>query len=275
MNDTARNFFEKHNIKVSELSQSEDTRIFRMRDVDSIVYKIAIYQERENANISIADILGYDADFNQTPDIFDNISLFFDSSQPYDYRGRSCSLLDIPSSEIVDKLRNSFLKNPIIVQSLEEGKNFVVHGVHRFTVLKSHFLNESYGLDKESEEYQQLRKKYTIPVKMDKIDYLKTYSKFLLRHHPTLKFDLWGDRDPNSCTLTGKSKIELDGSEDTLDDVALIEKVREIVLSIDDPLYFQRVLAMGRISPHFLEYVNEYIPELIVKAKSQDGEIKN
>lgn len=270
MNETAIEFFENNGIDFEQLSEDSDSCIFRKKDLDFIVSTNGEYQEREWANISIADMIGYDADYNQTPNIFENFSLFFDRSNPLDYKGRSCSLLDIPREKIIESLSSSFIKDPIIVQSLEPGKNLILHGMHRFMVIKSHFLNESHGLDKESEEYQQLRQKYTIPVKADKVDYLKTYSKFLLRQHPDLKFDLYGEKDAETNVKTGKSELTLPNGEIiVLDDAGLIEKVREIVLSINNSAYFGRVMMLGRTSPHFFEYVNQYIPEINNRARGE------
>ena len=168
-------------------------------------------------------------------------------------------------------LEDSFESEPIVVHHIHENNNMIhTNGLHRYTVLRTHFLNESYGLDKESEEYQALRQKYTFPAKIISVDLVKTYSNFLLSINPNLKFYVRMEYDEN-WKMTGNVEITINGMDkQILNDEQLITLTRETILSSLDSHTMKSIEKAIENNEEFAKYIETYIPELMVKSKKNN-----
>ncbi len=195
------------------LSKIDATTIKSSEDINPIIDANRINENNTtDTKVSVADILGYDYKEKElSDDIFENLGHFFDESGR-DYQKRSLSMLDYSTAEVLENLKPSFAKEPIRLDESDEGV-YVVNGngFHRFHVIKAHYLKElakmemkykkmldeikqkyKSDVDKkeklekeiEQQEYQELqalRKKYEIDVTVNRINYAKTYSAYILK----------------------------------------------------------------------------------------------
>lgn len=271
MNDTIRDFFDKHNIDVKKLAYQKDSHIWNVEEIDNLVSNYGMDGNRQNGQISIADIIGYEVVGVNSPNLLYDLSGFFDRTGD-GYHRRSCDLLDISSDVIMQRLERSFETEPIIVRHIHGNNNIIyTNGLHRYTVLRVHFLNECYGINKESKEYQALREKYTLPAKIVHVDLLKTYSNYLLTTNPKFKISVNRHYDSN-FQPTNNVEVKFNDSEkQILNDEELIALTRETTLSIsDDPYTIKRLKKAQENNQEFLRYMDTYIPELSLKQTKEN-----
>lgn len=182
MNEDIRRFLEKNNIDFKEISESIDCKLILPRQVNAIASEHGYFYATKGKNVSIADIVGYDYEYrNISSNIFLSMDSFFDSRDEYGYKGRSLGLLDYSPENIIEKLKESFEKEPIVVDDMGDNKYIVSkNGLHRYTVLRALYLAEYQKCNGDKNKIEELRQKYIIPVKSRELDELKTYSIFLL-----------------------------------------------------------------------------------------------
>lgn len=272
MNDTIREFFCNHNINVEKLAYQKDSHVWNMEEIDSLVANYGMNGKQYNGQISIADIIGYEACGVHSPNLLYDLSEFFDRNGD-GYHARSCGLLDIPSNMIMQRLEQSFENEPIVVRHIHGNNNIIyTNGLHRYTVLRVHFLNESYGLDKQSKEYQALREKYTLPAKIIPIDLLKTYSNYLLVTNPKFKISVSMHYDSN-FQPTNNVEVKFNNCEkQILNDEQLLALTREATLSVSDDLYtVERIRRLYESNKEFSKYLDTYIPELSLKQTKENS----
>ncbi|MDD2518926.1 MAG: hypothetical protein PHG18_03465, partial [Bacilli bacterium] len=242
LNDDVLDFIKKNNMDLKKLLQNDSSQLSTTNDINRIIGNYGYFSEEEDAFVSVADIVGYNCiQDQQNKNIFLNFDNFFDS-QGDGYHSRSIGMLNYSSEEIIEGLRYSFKEEPIVVEAITEGKHLIsTNGLHRYTVLRSHFVNESYGLDEDSIEYKKVREKYTIPVKLKKVDLIKTYANFLLSTHPDFEIFMSSEFD-NNYRYTGRVILELPNNKRlTLDDDELIRFLKQILTNTKCSDYFERI----------------------------------
>ena len=270
MNATINDFFQKHNIDANKLASQKDSHIHSTAEIDELVANFGIDGQSYTGNISVADIIGYEACGVQSSNLLYDLVEFFDRNGD-GYHRRSCGLLDIPVDSIMQTLERSFQVEPISVRYIHGNSNMIyTNGLHRYTVLRTHFLNESYGLDKESEAYQVLKQKYTFAARIIPVDLIKTYSNFLLSTHPNLKFKVSKEYDENWQPTNNIEVTFNNGEKRLLNDEQLLMLTREVILAVSDDLYtIERLERAQENYEEFAEYIDTYIPELSIKKKNE------
>ena len=237
MSATIDNFIEKQNIDLKKIAQLREKVVLSAKDINPIIYENRISKPDEVLKkVSIADILGYryshlkrefeyDGGNSIENDSIENyygvyeyhcnnfmlMSNFFDEKGD-GYKIRSLSMLDYSTEEVMDKLADSFKSEPLRLEEADEGKYVIGgNGLHRYNVLKAHYLKELSMLDKDDEKGRQaLREKYTIEAYVYEIDYTKTYTASILKiiqPYQDIKFDLYLDRDEN-WNFTGNTVVQ-------------------------------------------------------------------
>lgn len=238
--------------------------ILNREEINTLIAKYGVDKDTVDAFVSIADILGYDREFRDVPsNIFQSLSYYFDNNGST-YQTRSIGLLEYDSDEILEKLQNSFYSEPIFVEELEYNKFAIsVNGLHRYSVLRTLYLMEYSKISDDVEAVQKLNEKYTIPVKLSKKDYLKTYSKFFLQEDPSID-RIRDEFAPVTLRRTDKMEIlYLDGSRECLNDTELLSKARKVALqSLQDPLYYEGIVHYASKYPSFYQFVNNNIYDL-------------
>ena len=220
MNETIREFLKSLDINYNKFNALEGSQIKRSSDINPILSRFIISKiKTETRKVSIADVVGYDYQcINLDRNLLNNLSRFFDRDGD-GYHRRSLSMLDIPQEEIISQLESSFKKEPICLQEIEKGiYNVGNNGLHRFHVIKTHYLNELSKL-KNKNDAKKLRDKYSFDAEITEVDYVKSYSNFLLRMlDKNLALELHYD---SNYEFTGKSCL-VDYSNPDLDEKVVL-----------------------------------------------------
>lgn len=208
MNETIRNFLKLLNIDEEKFNSLEGSRIKKDADVNPILSRFVLYKNREdNKRVSIANVVGYNYDSQGlSRGLINNLSEFFDKDGD-NYHSRSVSMLDIPQNEIMNVLDNSFKREPMCLLEVDKGVyNIGNNGLHRFHILKTHYLDELSKLDtSDKNAVKKLKEKYSFNANVSEIDYLKSYSAFMLK---LLDENLYLESHYDSnYELTGKSQL--------------------------------------------------------------------
>lgn len=177
MSIAAQQFLEKNNI----LLEKGKHRLYEVKDINIILDEFRVTSDliREK-QICIKDILGFDYSWRrETNDLYQTFNSYF-NSEGDSYHSRANGMLEYSSSDIAEKLSASFRVEPIKVVEVEEGKYVVdENGIHRFNILKVSYLGEIAKCTSQ-EEVEEVNEKFTIPVKVRKIDIFKSYCNYLL-----------------------------------------------------------------------------------------------
>lgn len=230
MNDDALQFLMRNNVDIDTLRTGVDCKIYNIDDINSLVSKNGIYKEGFSTTVSVADIVGDIG--SETSDLFSDFGNLFESNGD-GYHTRALGMLNYSSDEIMEQLSDSFEKEPICIQEADNGKYVIsTNGRHRFMVLRAHYLIELQEVKDNLEAVQQLKEKYTIPVRLTQVDYLKTYSKFLIKCAYN-KCTIMADVDEN-YNYTGNVEIWLGDERRVLNDDELVQFAKESFLTLSD-----------------------------------------
>lgn len=180
MNACNKRFLERNGISIEQVCSSVDCNIHSRMEENPIVASYNFQTEEQIERISVADIIGYEANNKGGKNIFFSMDYFFDDDAS-GYRGRSVGMLEYNENNILEQLKYSFEREPISLIETGEGHyNVYYNGFHRYTLLRILYLNEVSKAKGDKEELAWLRKKYTIPAKVIGVDLDKTYCKYFL-----------------------------------------------------------------------------------------------
>ena len=289
MNKTIQEFLEKNNIDYPALQQEGRLKVKSASDVNYIIARNRIFKNSyKKTRISIADILGYEYKSQGLTgqDFIYNMSNFFDI-EGSGYQARSISMLEYSTDEIVDKLKPSFSREPMKIIEADKGGKYVIgdNGLHRYHVLKAHFLKEMFALSLDDKEgYNALKEKYTFDVSLCELDFTKTYSSYILKKIANFKgesipyFSAEIDQDYN---YTGKLKITTSEPENelVLNDEQLIKFVQDRFNEYindksisshekQDDLFL--IMENYEMFDSFREYCDKNLPELVRLKDKED-----
>ena len=251
--DTAR-FLIRNGMTYEELEKSISVSISSQEDIDPILYKYRIGTDGEKENVSIADVVGYDYSYMRCGnDLLKAFPNFFDSTKRDGYHTRSLSMLDLTTENGVRALTPSFKEEPMKLADAPGGRYTINgNGMHRYSVLRSLYLIEMAKSKGNKEQEQAIREKYTVPALVSKIDYVKTYSNFVLT---TLKMAYWvGNERDEQNNLTGRVKVETTNGENLfLTNEELLEYVRNVISTQMDSPSMQWLLDFD--NPSFQQFL--------------------
>lgn len=257
-NEDAKKFLDRNGILLDSLETmpDEEREIVESFEVDSIVETISIYRESVKKDVCIADILGYDFPFSK--DIFESLSAFFDSFGD-GYHSRSVGMLEYSSDEVLSKLERSFVLEPMRLKEIKENKYFIdSNGMHRFTVLKIHYLLEKH----RGKEEMMLRKKYMIPVVSKKLDLVKTYCAYLI--HLIDDTILISNALDDNYRNTGNALVsDLEGNKRVLTDQELVSYTMEVI--VQNGVNVANLIKLSNMIEKnfsFYEFLKTYFSEL-------------
>jgi hypothetical protein len=271
LNKYVVNFIRTLNINIEKLLSMEESQIKEPRTINELTHKYRINSTNgEKMNISIGQILGFDtwlSDYNKKNILLSMGNFFGDKNDGY--HTRSLGMLEYTSEEIVEKLQYSFQFEPISIQEADEDKYCISsNGLHRYTVLRIHYLLEKIKGQKSETE---LNEKYTIPVKVSKIDYFKTYCNYLLRLLNNNISDIRNkyDKDYN---CTGLVIVETrDGQTTIADDTTLKELVIDSFEYLNDTS-LQSIRCYYEQYQSFKNFIDENFKEVKMKIINKKGD---
>lgn len=205
MSIEAQKFLENNNIKL----EKGQFRLFDAKDINQIIENYSVYYNCDVKQVCIKDIVGYEyAWHKESNDLFESFNNYF-NSEGDSYHSRANGMLNYSSSEIIEKIASSFIIEPINVTEFEDNK-FVIstNGIHRFHILKVAYLGEL-AKCKTQEEIDYVNTRFTIPAKVEKIDYFKSYCSYLLNNfHKNANSSFWlrcDKKDPSLCVFDQKT----------------------------------------------------------------------
>lgn len=270
--DTAR-FLIRNGMTYEELEKTASLSISSQEDIDPILYKYRIGSDGEEAMVSIADVVGYDYRYMQSSnDLLKAFPHFFDSNKMDGYHTRSLSMLDLTTENVMTALSPSFREEPMKLADAPDGRYTVNgNGMHRYSVLRSLYLIEISKARGNKEQEQAIREKYTIPALVSRIDYVKTYSNFVLS---TLKAVYWiGNERDEKNKLTGRVKVEaVNGENLFLTNEELITYVHNMmILQKDNPVVEWLIERKDESFHQFLSFV---IPEMLDGYNKEEENVK-
>lgn len=272
MNEDAVKFMEKNGFDPILLETDLDSAFIlrKPQHLNDVLAKgKAFYNLEENAEISVADIYGYDTCKGEN--IFESFDKYFESNGDA-YHTRSIGMLDCSRDEIIEKINRSFKANPkrepVKVAEVEKNKYVITeNGRHRFTVLRALYLMELHKSGYKNSE--ELKEKYKIPVKCARLNTLKTYSIYILKQCG-LKEEVRADWDEN-YRPTGLLEIKKsDGTKEKIDDTQLL-KITALAIE-NNPKVVRDIQARAYLSESFKEYVQKYFPQLLIESPKEELE---
>lgn len=242
-------------------------------DINPIISKYGIFDYLdEEITISIADLLGHDeivnCEYYKGTNILYTFENFFEKNGD-GYHTRSLGLLEYDSGEklIKELEKRNRDTTDMRVRQLEDGKYIVSgNGLHRFTVLRFHYLLDCMKKEKSEEELREL---YKIPVNItSKTNFKKTYCNYLIQKaNQDISFISF-DNQEDKITIYYKSG---DKSKIITEEVLLNLAIQSIDMLDSDSLleiqYFYNSLDT------FHSFIDMYIPNLLDKfdVKSKEG----
>ena len=180
-------------------------------------------------NVSIANILGYSYEsFNLSRNLISNLSRYFDE-EGTSYQVRSVGMLTMDRETFIETMKKVSINDTVHVRECEEGKYIITsNGMHRYHVLRFHYLNELSKIDTNNKsQINQLQEKYTIPVEVKQPDYFKTYAYFILKRLIP-KISLSNEYDSNFNT-TGNAVVKIGDNKTVYTDSELLLLLQQTI----------------------------------------------
>lgn len=259
--DNIEKFMISNQIDKELIKHSIESKVLSIKDINPLAYYYGIYKDYIYSKVSIADIVGHQDSMINKNNILDNLEQYFPKNineKDNSYLTRSASMLEYTTYDIMPNLKRSFTKEYILVTELDNNKLFIAeNGLHRYHLLRILYLNEK--LKNNTQVYTEfLKEKYTIPVKLKKLDFVKTYCHFLL-HCLELEnnFELIKERNSN-YEETGNIVIIYNNQIKTFTDeefINLIKNNTNLITNNTIPLikkYYETILSFRQfIDEHF------------------------
>ena len=225
MNETIEKFLKQNNLDIDAIN----INMFRIRsdsEINPILNRFYIPGKKEQKEVSIAEICGYSYEYYElSNNLLDNLSYFYNENGS-GYQTRSIGFLKYDADQLLELLKEVCKKDTMCLRECEHNKYVITdNGLHRYNILRFHFLNELSKVGQDIQAYKALKKKYTVQVSVQKTDYIKTYSYSILRKiFPTIQIQAEYDKDYN---ITGNSVVTINGDKTKVfNDAKLIELVK-------------------------------------------------
>lgn len=269
LSSTTIDFVKSFDFDVEKFMYNPNNDYLTSFDINYIIDKYGVFDGvNETKNISIADIVGYNSfDSNNEysrKNILHTFENFFKKGGD-GYHTRSLSLLEYKSGEqLLSELekRNDDTKD-MKIRYIDDGKYIVSgNGLHRFTVLRFHYLLDCMKQEKSAEELREL---YKIPVQfVSKTNYKHTYCNYIIQKANS-------DISYISFYNPEKITIEYKSTEQKLivDENGLIELMRQSVCLLNS-YDFSKILQCYNKYNSFREFVDQYIPDILNNVEIED-----
>lgn len=254
-------FSQRHHINIDEIYKL--AIIYNRKELNRLIEDYGIEGKTEDKMVSVADIIGYDYNFgDRSNNLIDNFESFF-CHNGTTYQTRSIGMLEFSSDEVMEKLSKSFREEKICTLELEPNKMIISNnGLHRYHILRLHYLKELAKVKGDKEKEEALRKKYQIPVRSTKIDLIKTYCRYLIERSSGFSdnIQIRNNYDQN-YNLTGKSEVRENGNTIVLSDSELIEYTKSKIAKMDQKIkewFNASVLYYYQEYHSFKEFIDTY-----------------
>ena len=174
-NKTISDFIEKRKININKL---RDINVYTKKDINKIISDYGLYQNGVVLTVKVEDIIGKSR--GKTQNILLELNDLF-NEKGNSYQKRSISMLEYDERNIIKKLKESFYKEPIVLNEIVKGKYIVGNnGMHRCNLLRCYYENELLKTEDER-DIEQIKEEYTIKAIVENLDIIKTYTKLIFR----------------------------------------------------------------------------------------------
>ena len=260
-NETIKRFLDENNIDVEQIRKLPEAKTLTGKEINPIAFDYGIWKKNEEGIISITDVIGaYNFMYSNHANIIDSMRSYF-GDHSNTYASRADGMLSYSNNDIIEKLSNSFKIEPICISEYEPDKYTISsNGMHRYHLLRIHYLNEVTKPGITEEEKERLKQKYSIPVRVAKLDYIKTYCNFIL-NFVNQDYYVSTELDDNYM-LTGNAVLtELNKETRVLNDTQLIEYVKNKLKEMNE-LYIPYIDYMSKNIKSLDMFIETYLPEL-------------
>ena len=266
---TTIQFINSHSFDVKKFMEDPANCVQTPHDINPIVRKYGVFDVADKIiTVSIADLVADYSDENRGKNILETFKNFFEKKGD-GYHTRSLGLLEYESGEQLLKALERRNQDTIDmkVREIDHGKYMIdSNGLHRFTILRFHFLLDCMKKEKSEEE---LREIYKIPVTLSyKLNYFKTYCNYLIQKGDPSVSDILFNED--ETTIFHKDKSSKTISEEEL--ISLVTKSLEKL----DFESLKEIEEYYKTIPSFHEFIDKYIPSFFNKETNQmeEGALK-
>ena len=265
---TTMEFVRSLDFDLASFLANPDNNYQTSADINPIVGKYGVFDHLDEiVEVSMADIVGHDRSLDcRDKNILYTFENYFKLNGD-GYHIRSLGLLEYKSgSQLVAELKRR--NNDTLdmrVREIEKGKYIISNnGLHRFTVLRFHYLLDSMKKEKSDGE---LREIYKIPVNLDStVNYMKTYCNYLIQK---ANYNI----DWIAFSNDGLIRIYYINGErsDELPEEKLLPLARESAFLLDS-YALEEVLYYYKHYDSFKEFIDKYIPTLLDKIEVPNKE---
>lgn len=260
-NKNIQKFIKDNNINIKYFEKNEDAIIHSKYDINQVVARWGIYGNLEKSMISIANIFG--KSMYDTQNILLELNELFDETAG-NYQKRSLQMLNYSKDDIIKELEESFYVDAIRLSEIEKDKYVIRdNGMHRAIIIKSHYINELSKCN-ITEKIEEIKKKYTIPVLVEKIDIIKTYSNYLL-HLINKNFSIELELD-NKYKKTNRVVLyDEEEKKHILNDKELIKYVKENIPKTLNEILKEKITKVYTEDEYFKRYVDKQLKGTIIE----------
>lgn len=191
-NPTICDFLEKNGISYFEVPNEINPVLktpLQETVLSNYLYSVTVPAKQEI--VSIANLCGSTSidmfhPFTGIKRLIELFEFYFDRDGD-GYHNRSVGILEYSGEEIIEQLKNSFLRDPIYFSAIEDQLYVSVNGNHRALVLLFHYLN---CIRKEPEKEKEFSLKFQIPAKVMHLDLELSGIVYLLKMKHGSKFQM-------------------------------------------------------------------------------------
>ena len=142
-NETIKRFLDENNIDVEQIRKLPEAKTLTGKEINPIAFDYGIWKKNEEGIISITDVIGaYNFMYSNHANIIDSMRSYF-GDHSNTYASRADGMLSYSNNDIIEKLSNSFKIEPICISEYEPDKYTISsNGMHRYHLLRIHYLNE-------------------------------------------------------------------------------------------------------------------------------------
>lgn len=173
-------------------------------------------------------------------------------------------MLNYSKDDIIKELEESFYIDAIRLSEIGKDKYVIRdNGMHRAIIIKSHYINELSKCN-IAEKIEEIKKKYTIPVLVEKIDIIKTYSNYLL-HLINKNFSIELELD-NQYKKTNRVVLyDEEEKKHILNDKELIKYVKENIPKTLNEILKKKITKVYTEDEYFKRYVDKQLNGTIIE----------
>lgn len=269
---TTLDFIHSLNFDVQAFMSNKDNNYQTSYDINPIISNYGVFDYAdEKIEISIEDLLGHDAYVNcggyKGKNILHTFENFFEKDSDT-YHTRALGLLEYKTGEeLLESLEKTQDTLDMKVRQVENGKYVISsNGLHRFTVLRFHYLLDCMKKEKSKEDLREL---YRIPVNLvSTTNFKKTYCNYLVQKANLDISSILFDHRQDEITVF----YDFGGKSEKINEEKLLFLAIQSIELLDSKSLLE-IITFYNNCISFRNFIDEYIPNLLTKIETEDREM--